>query len=44
MKYSTRRNYRDQLVVEVETITKKTVKKKEESKLKGFFKKLLKGN
>lgn len=41
MKYS-KRNYRDQLIVEVETITKKTVKKKEEGKLKSFFKKFIK--
>jgi hypothetical protein len=44
MKYSNKRNYRDQMIVEIETVTKKTVKKKEQSKIKGFFKKLLKGN
>lgn len=32
------------MIVEIETVTKKTVKKKEQSKIKGFFKKLLKGN
>ena len=43
MKYSNRRNYRDQLIVEEETTIKKTIKKKkEENKLKSLFKKFLK--
>ena len=45
MKYSNRRNYRDQLIVEEETVVKKTIKKKkEENKLKGLLKKLLGSN
>jgi hypothetical protein len=40
MKYSKRRSYRDQVVVEVETVVKKTKKKKEDGLIKSLFKKL----
>jgi hypothetical protein len=43
MKYSKRRSYRDEIVVEVETVVKKTAKKKKEDGLiKSLFKKLTK--
>lgn len=42
MKYSKRRTYRDQMIVEVETIVKKTTRKKESNKITSFFKKLFK--
>ena len=43
MKYSNRRTYRDQIIVEEETITKKTVvKKKEKSILKSLLNKFIK--
>jgi len=43
MKYSNRRNYRDQIIVEEEIITKKTVvKKKEKSLLKSLLNKFIK--
>lgn len=45
MKYSKNRNYRDQIVVEVETVVKKTVKKeKNVGLIKNLFNKLTKNN
>lgn len=45
MKYTNRRNYRDKMEIEEETIIKKTVKKKrEKSVIKNLINKLFKKN